>query len=154
MTQQGCLKLIIVITLNNHSYSKEHCQMCWMQLITHRELYLNRKIFLQMRKSRTWHLLSLVWLHTAGWHSSTDGQKDKVCSGDFCSTNRTVRPGAPGSIWLISYKCLPKASFLLRSFVWVLTCRNAPPCVTSPPQWLENNWCGMLCSVCADYNLG
>lgn len=36
-------ELIIVITLNNHSYSKEHCQMCWMQPITHRELYLNRK---------------------------------------------------------------------------------------------------------------
>lgn len=88
-----------------------------MQQIAHRELYLNRKIFLKMRKSRTWHLLSLAWLHTTGWHNSTDGQKDRVCSGDFCSTNRTFRPGAPGSIWLISYKRLPKVSSLLRSFV-------------------------------------
>lgn len=119
-----------------------------MQQTVHGELYLNRKIFLKMRKSRIWHLLSLAWLPTTGWHSSTGGQKDRVCCGDFCSTNRTFRPGAPGSIWLISSKCLPKVSSLPRSLVWALTGRNAPP------QCLENNWPGKLCSVCTDYNPG
>ena len=133
MTQQGCLKLIMIIILNNHSYSAQRALSNVFNAtnITWR-IYLTEKIFLKMRTSGTWHLLSLVWLYTNGWQSSTDGQKNRVCSGVFCSTNRIFRPGAPGSIWLISYKCFPKVSSLPMSCVWALTCRNASPSMISP----------------------